>query len=114
MKYVLPILFLFLSACVQTEPEFVPELPRETFKEALKRSLLIEARANKERVDLKQEHIPIDSYYQTMYKEMGITEKDYLLTFDQFTQHPLAFEDLFEELSRELKIEADSLQRLMN
>ncbi len=113
MKRWLPIVFFFLATCVQEEPTFSSKLPRDTFKEALKRSLLIEARGNRERLDLMQESIPIDSYYDAMYRELGISKADYLETFNQFMEHPLAFEQLFAELAADLKVDTDSLNQLI-
>lgn len=108
--FLLPI----LVACGTQEEPFNPALDTPVFKEALKRSLLIEARANKERVELKLDSIPIDRYYDAMFNDMGIDREDFRSTYTVYTKHPKKLEDLFEEVAQDLKVEVDSLEKVLN
>jgi len=113
MRALLPFL-IFLVSCTSDEPEFKPLLEHDVFKTAVKEGLLIEARANKERVELKRDSIPIRAYYEEMYASLSISEADFKTTFDQYVAHPEAFKDLFDEIAAELQIEVDSLERSLN
>lgn len=107
-------IILLIYACTPQEGAFNAPLEREVFKEALKQSLLIEARANKERIELKLDTIPIDGYYDAMFERLQVNETDFRNTYALYAEHPKAFESVFEEVAENLKQEVDSLQQLLN
>jgi hypothetical protein len=114
MKWFDLLLLVCLTACNTQDEVLSTPLNKEEFKEALKGALLVEARVNKERVDLKMDTIPIDRYYDAMFEEVGVSKNDFKETYAIYTEHLQAFEDLYEEVAAELSIETDSLQKLLN
>jgi len=108
------LLLIVLISCTARDEVFEPALDRVVFKEALKQSLVIEARANKERIELKMDSIPMDRYYGAMFDELSITREDFRATYLAYSEHPDEFELVFEEVAEELKITVDSLERMLN
>ena len=74
----------------------------------------MESRANKERVELKRDTIPIDVYYQVMFEEVGVTEEEFTKTYVEYTKHMEALEEIYEEVANDLEVEVDSLRSLLN
>lgn len=114
MRLLIVAAILLFSSCGSESESIDAPLEREQFKAALRGALLVESRANKERVELKRDTIPIDLYYQVMFEEVGVSESEFTETYIEYTKHMEAFEVIYEEVAEELQIEVDSLQRLLN
>lgn len=105
------LLFVLLAsvACGSAVNTYEPEMGSAKFKHLLKGCLLLEARANKERTELKKTNVPLAAYYAQMFEAEGVSAEEFQATYDAYTQHPEALEAIYKEVADELKISVDSM-----
>lgn len=93
---------MLLGAC--SSGNDVPEglLPREKFVAVLTEAQLIEARRNHELVIEQISDAPVAKYYEDLFKDQGITEEQFVRTYDHYAEHPDEMKPIWEEVLTEL------------
>jgi hypothetical protein len=109
MKFLLPVLWVFMAAC--STPEVVPEglLERERFKETLMEAQLIEARMSQQLVVERATVIPAEHYYAEMFAKQGTTKEQFERTFEFYAARPIELKQIYEEIFTELSKRKDGL-----
>jgi hypothetical protein len=93
---------LLLVACAQEAalPEGI--LDREAFTAALTDMQLIEARMNHELVVQPRDHVPMNAYYEEVFKQRGITREQFTQSFDHYAKDPELLKAIYEDVITEL------------
>ncbi|MBK7384866.1 MAG: DUF4296 domain-containing protein [Flavobacteriales bacterium] len=103
---------LILAGCApkETLPEGV--LDREHFTEVVLGATLIEARMNVERTTELGAAIPMDRYYDDLFKEQGIDRAQFEKSFNHYAEQPLVMKAIYDDVIDRLRIRKDDgLQR---
>lgn len=104
------LLVVFLIGCGSSDDRPAGLLDHETFKEALLRAQLIEAKASQA---MAMTHDPVAGRprvaYEAMFKDQGITEAQFDSTFAYYQARPLELKALYEEVLTELGKRKDEL-----
>lgn len=111
MKKLGTFILLLAFACSENVGDFSTPMTRDDFKEVIKKGLLIEARGNKERVDLQMDTVPVAAYYEQLFTDLHVDEEAFMQTFDTYNKHPKAFQEIYSEIADELELELDSLKK---
>ena len=107
MKTLLIFLSILLFACQQEQP--LPEgiLDREVFKKILTEAQLTEARMNQELVVAQRKEIPVEQYYQDLFKQFQISEDQFKRSFEFYASQPQELKVIYEEIIAELSRRKD-------
>lgn len=107
MKKLLMAMLIGLCACQPEErlPEGI--MDREKFKEMLADAQLIEARINNELVNVQRGQVPVDRYYEEMFRRHGIDKEQFTHTFEYFSSRPEEMKAIYEEVIAELQRRKD-------
>lgn len=104
-------LLLALAACGPEDARPEGTLPPEKFEQVLMGALLIEARLNHEMVVDKRADVPVQQYYDTLFKEQGVTEQEFKATYDHYVRHPEELKRIYERVLNDIQQHADSTAR---
>jgi len=111
MKFSFSILICFLCACTTLEEKIPDSILSETkFELLLKEIHLAEAtfELNKSK-GIEQAQNTLANSYRNIYTEKEITEEEFKLTLEYYSNHPEKLEEIYDKILKELTKERATL-----
>lgn len=104
------LVFPVLLCCACGGNDATPQdlLTRERFEQVLVDAQLVEARVNQELVIDHRTDMPIEKYYEEVFRKHGTTKEQFRRTFDWYTERPEELKALYEDVLIDLQHQADS------
>lgn len=102
---------LLCCACAGNNAPPNDLLPRDRFERVLVDAQLVEARVNQELVIDHRTDMPIERYYEEMFRKHGTTKEQFRRTFDWYTERPEELKAIYDSVLIDLQHQADSTGR---
>lgn len=98
---------VLLIACSRSNPPSDGLIPKPLFTEVLLEATFIEARLNHEMVTEQRANVPMDRYYEELFREKGVSQADFERTFDHYAARPKEMATIYDDVLTGLRRRKD-------